>query len=53
MVKKNGAIEATMFVQPQMPAREVWTGARLGTRGVESLTGIRGRSSDQFTSVLD
>jgi Xaa-Pro aminopeptidase len=53
MVKKNGSVDATMFVQPQMPAREVWTGARIGTRGVETLTGIRGRSSDQLTTVLD
>jgi Xaa-Pro aminopeptidase len=53
MVKKSGSVDATMFVQPQMPAREVWTGARIGTRGAESLTGIRGRSSDQLASVLD
>ena len=53
MVKKNGQVNATMFVQPGLPAREVWTGARLGTREVETLTGIRGRSSDQFATVLD
>jgi Xaa-Pro aminopeptidase len=53
MVKKNGQVNATMFVQPRLPAREVWTGSRLGTAGVESLTGIRGRSSEQFAAVLD
>ncbi len=53
MVKKNGQVNATMFVQPRLPAREVWTGSRIGTAGVESLTGIRGRSSDQFAGVLD
>ena len=53
MVKKGGTVAATMFVQPQMSAREVWTGARIGTRGVESLTGIRGRASDQLPTVLD
>ena len=53
MVKKNGQVNATMFVQPRLPAREVWTGSRLGTGAVENLTGIRGRSSDQLTAVLD
>ena len=53
MVKKDGQVNATMFVQPRLPAREVWTGSRLGTAGVESLTGIRGRSSEQFAAVLD
>ena len=53
MVKKNGQVNATMFVQPRLPAREVWTGSRIGTAGVETLTGIRGRSSDQLPAVLD
>jgi Xaa-Pro aminopeptidase len=53
MVKKNGQVNATMFVQPRLPAREVWTGARLGTGAVETLTGIRGRSSEQLAAVLD
>ena len=53
MVKKNGQVNATMFVQPRLPAREVWTGARMGTGAVESLTGIRGRSSDNLATVLD
>ena len=53
MVKKNGQVSATMFVQPRLPAREVWTGARMGTGAVETLTGIRGRSSDELAAVLD
>ena len=53
MVKKNGQVNATMFVQPRLPAREVWTGARIGMAGVETLTGIRGRSSEQLAAVLD
>ena len=53
MVKKNGQVSATMFVQPRLPAREVWTGARMGTGAVETLTGIRGRSSDDLAAVLD
>ena len=53
MVKKNGQVSATMFVQPRLPAREVWTGSRMGTSAVEKLTGIRGRSSEQLPAVLD
>jgi Xaa-Pro aminopeptidase len=53
MVKKNGQVSATMFVQPRIPAREVWTGARMGTGAVETLTGIRGRSSENLAAVLD
>lgn len=53
MVKKSGRISATMFVEPNQPNREVWTGVRLGTRGIETLTGIRGRSSDALPAVLD
>ena len=53
MVKKNGQVNATMFVQPRLPAREVWTGSRMGTSAVEKLTGIRGRSSEQLPAVLD
>jgi len=53
MVKKNGQVSATMFVQPRLPAREVWTGPRMGTGAVETLTGIRGRSSDELAAVLD
>lgn len=53
MVKKSGQVSATMFVQPRLPAREVWTGSRMGTSAVEKLTGIRGRSSEQFPAVLD
>jgi len=53
MVKKNGQVNATMFVQPRLPAREVWTGSRMGTGAVESLTGIHARSSDALFAVLD
>jgi len=53
MVKKNGQVNATMFVQPRLPAREVWTGSRMGTGAVEALTGVRGRSSDDLATVLD
>jgi Xaa-Pro aminopeptidase len=53
MVKQDGQVNATLFVQPRLPAREVWTGSRMGTSAVEKLTGIRGRSSDQLPAMLD
>jgi Xaa-Pro aminopeptidase len=53
MIKKNGMVNATMFVQPRQPSREVWTGARMGTGAIENLTGIRGRSSTELPAVLD
>ena len=54
MVKKGVQVSlAMMFVQPKLPAREVWTGTRLGVRAVESLTSIRGRSAADLPAVLD
>jgi Xaa-Pro aminopeptidase len=54
MVKKGVQVSwAMMFVQPKLPSREVWTGARLGTRGVTELTSIRGRSVAELPAVLD
>ena len=31
MVKRGGSVSSTMFVQPRVPAQEVWSGARFGT----------------------
>ncbi len=54
MVKKGVQVSwAMMFVQPKLPAREVWTGTRMGVRGVESLTSIRGRLVAELPAVLD
>jgi Xaa-Pro aminopeptidase len=54
MVKKGVQVAwAMMFVQPKLPSREVWTGTRLGVRGVESLTSIRGRSAAELPAALD
>ena len=53
IVKKSGSVNATMFVQPRQPNREVWTGSRIGTKAIEDLTGIRGRSSADLATVLD
>jgi Xaa-Pro aminopeptidase len=54
MVKKGVQVAwAMIFVQPKQPSREVWTGTRLGVRGVTDLTSIRGRSVADLPLVLD
>ena len=54
VVKHGGrVVSSTMFVQPRMPSREVWTGTRPGVEGVERLTGMRGRSVADLATVLD
>ena len=54
MVKKGVQVSwAMMFVQPKQPGREVWTGTRLGVRGITELTSIRGRSMTDLPTVLD
>ena len=45
MVRQGGALASTLFVQPKDPAREVWTGNRLGVGGVAAATGLRGRDA--------
>ena len=53
MVKRGGAVASTIFVQPRDPAREVWTGARLGVDGVRQRTGLAGREIADLGAVLD
>ena len=53
MVRRGGAVSATLFVQPANPAREVWTGRRVGPAGVEALTGVRGRDVREVRQALD
>ena len=53
MVKRGGTLTSTMFVPPRDPAREVWTGARLGVDGVTTRTGMRARANDQLVPALD
>ena len=44
VVKQGGqVVSSTMFVQPRLPSREVWTGARTGVEGIATLTGMKGR----------
>ncbi|MDO8501479.1 MAG: Xaa-Pro peptidase family protein [Gemmatimonadaceae bacterium] len=55
MVIRNGAIVGTpmLFVQPSDPAREVWTGHRLGLDGVKTMLGFDGRPFVSLGAVVD
>lgn len=55
MVIKDGAISSTpmLFVQPGDPAREVWTGRRLGLDGARTSLGFDGRNSESLAAVVD
>jgi Xaa-Pro aminopeptidase len=55
MVVKNGAIVGAplLFVEPSDPAREVWTGHRLGIPGVRTTLGMEGRDFATLKTVVD
>ena len=53
LVKRDGAVTTTLFVEPRDPAREVWTGTRLGAEGATRATGIAARPIDQLRPALD
>ncbi|HEX2724098.1 MAG TPA: Xaa-Pro peptidase family protein [Gemmatimonadaceae bacterium] len=55
MVVRNGAIIGSpiLFVQPADPAREVWTGHRLGVDAVKSTYAMEGRPSESLAQVMD
>ena len=54
VVKQGGrVVSSTMFVEPRLPSREVWTGTRLGVEGITTLTGMTGRSVADLPKVLD
>jgi Xaa-Pro aminopeptidase len=54
VVKQGGqVVSSSMFVQPRLPSREVWTGSRLGVEGIAKLTGMKGRNADELPKVLD
>lgn len=53
MVKSPRGNTTTLFVEPRVPAREVWVGARLGTEGATRRTGIPARDNSRFAEVLD
>ncbi|MBA2685730.1 MAG: aminopeptidase P N-terminal domain-containing protein [Gemmatimonadaceae bacterium] len=53
MVKRKGTVYSMLFVEPRDPAREAWTGARLGVDGMRRVTGIPSRSMEQLVPALD
>lgn len=53
MTKRQGTVAMMLFVQPRDPAREAWTGTRLGADGMKRRTGIPSRTLDQLRSTLD
>jgi Xaa-Pro aminopeptidase len=53
IVKKGAERRDLLFVQGRDPAREVWTGARLGVAGVRPRLGLEGRDAANLSTVLD
>lgn len=53
MVKRGGSVGTTMFVQPRIPAQEVWSGARLGTEAVARTMGTGARPITDLSRALD
>ena len=53
MVKRKAATSMMLFVQPRDPAREAWTGTRLGTEGMTRATGIPSRTLSALDPALD
>jgi Xaa-Pro aminopeptidase len=53
IVKRAGSASMTLYVEPRDPAREVWTGTRLGSEGATRTTGIPARTIDELRPALD
>lgn len=53
IVRKNGGEHAMLFLEPKAPAREVWTGERLGVAGAKTKLGLEGRDVASLRGVLD
>ena len=53
MTKSGTATTSTLFVEPRIPAREVWVGARLGVEAARQRTGIATREIGEWPAVLD
>jgi Xaa-Pro aminopeptidase len=53
MTKSGSGDTKTLFVEPRLPAREVWVGARLGVPGAQQRTGLPARSIDDLAKVID
>jgi Xaa-Pro aminopeptidase len=53
IVKRGGRATGTLFVQPNNPAAEVWTGARMGLDTARARTGLAARAADDLLPVID
>ena len=53
LVRRGGRTATTLYVQPRDPAREVWTGSRLGPDGAAALTGAGARLRGELEPALD
>ena len=53
IVKSGAGVSSTMFVEPRNPAREVWSGARIGIPGVLQRTGMPARDVGDLGQVID
>ena len=53
MTKAGSTTTSTLFVEPRVPAREVWVGARLGVDAARQRTGIATREVGEWPAVLD
>jgi Xaa-Pro aminopeptidase len=53
MIKRGGTVSSTIFVETKDPAREVWSGMRLGAAAVGQRTGLAARAADSLLGVLD
>jgi Xaa-Pro aminopeptidase len=53
LVKRGARSTATIFVAPRDPAREAWTGTRLGPAGAAALTGMMALPASSFRPAVD
>ena len=53
MIKSRRGVSSTIFVEPRVPAREVWVGARLGIEAASQRLGIGARESADLGPVID
>jgi Xaa-Pro aminopeptidase len=53
ITKRGGRVTTTLFVEPNDPAREVWSGSRAGLAGMARRTGLATRRSSELRPALD
>jgi Xaa-Pro aminopeptidase len=53
LLKRNGAVAATMFVPTRSAVQERWIGARTGVADLTRKTGIAGREIAQLPAAID